>query len=58
MTRQASEGSLEKATFEMSPWLLQKTWKTSTCWTAGSLCPKFEAQGSDVATASEIRVLA
>lgn len=48
---------MKKDTFEMSPWYLQKTRKNSEHAADGS-CPKFEAQGSDVVTASGIRVLA
>lgn len=48
---QVTQGGLKEATFEMSTLCLQKA------KTAEGSCLKFEAQGSSVAIASEIRVL-
>lgn len=48
---------MKEATFEVSAWYLQKA-KTNLEHAAEDSCLKFEAQGTGVVTASEIRVLA
>lgn len=55
--RQVTQGGLKEATFEVSTWYLQKA-KTNSEHAADDSCLKFEAQGTGVGTASEIRVLA
>lgn len=54
--RQVTQGGLKEATFEMSTLYLQKA-KTNSEHAAEGSCLKFEAQGSGVVIASEIRVL-
>lgn len=54
--RQVTQGGLKEATIEMSSLCLQNP-KTNSEHTAEGSCLKFEAQGSGVAIASEIRVL-
>lgn len=55
--RQVTQGGLKESTCEMSARYLQKA-KTNSEHAAEDSCLKFEAQGTDVVTASEIRVLA